>query len=117
MKYLCDSDVNLKDMYSILYPNHTITHVPQKHFVFSNLRVLGEHFLSINSQRSPAIMACWGCPPPNSPTGIRFLKIGIVEYFIIHTAVFPNSTEKTPLPKLNGSRSIFDHFILINHFV
>lgn len=88
--------MNLNDMYSILYPNHTITHVPRKHFVFSTLRMLGEHFLSINShsQRSPAIMAYWGCPPPNSPTGIRPLKIGIVDYFFIHTAVFPNSTEK-----------------------
>ena len=86
-KYFCDSDLeNLTGTYSIIYPSHNIPHIPRKHLLFSNLKVLGEHFLSniSHSQRSSAIMAYWG-DSPNTQVHVYPLKVGLVEYFFVHT--------------------------------
>lgn len=97
-KYFCDSDLdNLSGTYSILYPNNTFPHIHCKHLLFNDLKVLGEQFSSekSRSQRSSAIMAYWGEPALN--TNICPLKVGLVEYFFIHTLCSNNGTENEHL--------------------
>ena len=98
-KYFCDSDLdNLSGTYSTLYPNNTFTHIHRKHLLFNDLKVLGEQFTSkkSRSQRSSAIMAYWGEPALNT-NNICPLKVGLVEYFFIHTLCSNNGTENEHL--------------------
>ena len=84
-KYFYESDLaNLSDTHNFLYANHTLQHIPRKHLLFNDLKVLGEHYLSIKSQsqRSVAIMAYWGSPATD--TNLCPLKVGLVENFFIH---------------------------------
>ena len=78
----CDSDIeSLTQMYNIIFPELSLSHIPRNHLLFSDLQVLGEHFISIRSrlQSSPAIMVYWG--NPSSTTHIHPIKVGLVEYF------------------------------------
>ena len=87
-KYFGECDLsNLSDTYGILYPDCTIPHIPRKHLLFYDLKVLGEHFTSkkSHSQKSCAIMAYWG-------EQSHFLKVGLVEYFFVHTIVSPRDS-------------------------
>ena len=98
-KYFCDSDLdNLSGTYSNLYPNNTFPHIHRKHLLFNDLKVLGEQFTSEKSrpQRSSAIMAYWGEPALNT-NNICPLKVGLVEYFFIHTLCSNNGTENEHL--------------------
>ena len=85
----------ITQMYNIIFPELIISHVHRKHLLFSDLQVLGEHFISIRSrsQRSPAIMACWG--NPSSTTHVHPVKVGLVEYFFSHSVAAPNPNNLT----------------------
>lgn len=78
--YFCDYELSdLSDLYALLYPNHSNLHIPRKHLLFSDLKVLGEHFTSnrSRSQRSSAVMAYWG--------DALSVKVGLIDYFLLHT--------------------------------
>ena len=95
-KYFCDSDIeSLTQMYNIIFPELSISHVPRKHLLFSDLQVLSEHFISIRSrsQRSPAIMAYWS--NPSSRTHVHPVKVGLVEYFFFHSVAVSDSNKLT----------------------
>ena len=42
---------NLTDTYNFLYPNLTFPHIPRKHLLFNDLKILGEHYLSNPTDR------------------------------------------------------------------
>ena len=78
---MCECDLsNLSDTYGILYPDCTIPHIPRKHLLFYDLKVLGEHFTSkkSHSQKLCAVMVYWG-------EQSHFLKVGLVECLFVHT--------------------------------
>ena len=83
-RYFNDDEVDsLKLVYTKLYPESSFHHVPKCHFVFSDLEVLGEHYLSSKSrsQRSNTIMAGW-----YDSTGSNLTyQVGEIEFFLSHT--------------------------------
>ena len=50
---------DIEFMYSLLYPDFVILHIPRRHLEFRDLQALGEHFLTSrsHSQQSVAVMA------------------------------------------------------------
>lgn len=89
LSYLCE-------VYSKLYPtsDYTVSEVPRKHFVFSDITVLGERYLSLKSrsQRSTVILAYWCHSGGSISTTMDKCMAGRVEYFFTHTCTLSIST-------------------------
>lgn len=90
LSYLCE-------VYLKLYPtsDYTVTEVPRKHFVFSDITVLGERYLSLKSrsQRSTVILAYWCDSGGSISTTMDKCMAGRVEYFFTHTCTISISTD------------------------
>ena len=89
-KYLTDSSrQHLWSMYSVLYGEHAVNHVPLRYEEFSDLKILGELYTSLKSRShgSAAIVGMW--PGLNSKIITRRctsedVRTGLIEFFLLH---------------------------------
>ena len=116
-RYFNDDEVdNLKLVYNKIYPESIFHHVPKCHFVFSDLEVLGEHYLSFKSrsQRSSTIMARWYDSAGSNLT----YKIGDIEFFFSHTiGISSLNSEGQPSAKQRKSEHMLIGYLTIKGHV
>lgn len=107
-RYFTDDEVDdLKLIYTQLYPENSFPHIPKCHFVFSDVKVLGEHYLSSKSQsqRSNFVMAKWYNSMSNSDL---IYIVGKIEFFFSHTIAMCSLDSDSQIPpKQKKSEHLF----------
>ena len=87
----------LTQVYSLLYPNKTITHVPMFHETFNEVNVLGERLLSKGSKGSHSALVCayWPRIGGTVSQSCEILRVGVVQHFLRHTVEIESSSHET----------------------
>lgn len=98
-KYLCEPDRQfLQAMYTTIYGNDqalTVTHVPLRYTVFQQVKVFEQLYTSCKSRtnHSSTIIAIWPHLTgilDTSNIAIANIRVGKIEYFLMHTATIRN---------------------------
>jgi len=88
LKIFSPSEVTwLSEVYSALYPEREIVHVPLMYEQFREVYVLGVRFLSKQSRgkHSSAVCAYWPAVGGKISSTCDQLRVGIIQYFVRHT--------------------------------